>query len=387
MCFGMDNHFSGNHVASHMGERGYKTINTTRRDHLPRGGCTQDCFHHIKQIDVNHRSRMAQLEQPIVAVKHVRHPEGLDKKSYCVVHISFQSTGSTNIQSVNALPEVQSYVRERQKGRGSGKRKWGIEMNEGRELYLKCYGAVDKVDQMLKDWGIDYICWRWWQAPMRHGKALALCMAWQMYVDCASGDVDPDWKLDKPLTSPKFRLRMGEQMCDYNARNCAYPGDEFLRSVTRLSKRQRTDMRTVLDVADDGTKHVSYNHYLDAKHPRGKGSVSRLCGDDLDLLKAHLNSFYKTSQGKCQVCGKDVYYKCGKCDKHCCFKSELKMMSISCCLDFHSDDHFGLVAEDRASLFGELKSKFKKATATELRKNKTHMQKLKKRHAKDMAED
>ena len=208
-----------------------------------------------------------------------------------------------------------------------------------------------------------------------------------MYVDCASADVDPDWKLDKPLTSPKFRLRMGEQMCDYSAKNRAYPGDEFLRSVTRLSKKRRTDLRTALDVADDGTKHVSYNHYLDAKHPRGTRSVSRLCGDDLDLLKAHLNSFYKTSQGKCQVCGKDVYYKCGKCDKHCCFKSELKMMSISCCLDFHSDDHFGLVAEDCASLFGELKSKFKKATATELRKNKTHMQKLKKRLAEDMAED
>ena len=130
-------------------------------------------------------------------------------------------------------------MREREKGRGSGKRKWDIEMNEARELYLKMYGAVDKVDQMLKDWGFNYICWRWWHAPMRHGKALALCMAWQMYSDCASGEVDPDWKLDKPLTSPKFRLRMTEQMCHYRAHYCWYPGDEFLRKATKTRKTKR----------------------------------------------------------------------------------------------------------------------------------------------------
>jgi len=101
---------------------------------------------------------MARFEQPIVAVKYVHHPAESEKESYCVVHVSFQSTGGTNIQSVNALPELQLYVRERTKGHGDSKRKWGIEMNKARELYLKCYGAVDKIDRMLKDWGIDYIC-------------------------------------------------------------------------------------------------------------------------------------------------------------------------------------------------------------------------------------
>ena len=49
------------------------------------------------------------------------------------------------------------YVCQQKRGMGDAKRVWGIEMNEGCELYLKLYGAVDKVDQMLKDWGLDYV--------------------------------------------------------------------------------------------------------------------------------------------------------------------------------------------------------------------------------------
>ena len=104
---------------------------------------------------------MVQFEQPIVAVKYVHNPTGSDKWSYCIVHVLFQSTGSTNIQSINAPPEVQQYEKERERERGNTKRIQGIEMKEGRELYLKCYGLVNKVDQMLKDWGIGYIYWRW----------------------------------------------------------------------------------------------------------------------------------------------------------------------------------------------------------------------------------
>ena len=64
---------------------------------------------------------MARCEQLIIVVKYVYHPVESEKESYCIVHISFQSTGDTNIQSVNALPELQLYVRERTKGRGDSK--------------------------------------------------------------------------------------------------------------------------------------------------------------------------------------------------------------------------------------------------------------------------
>ncbi len=77
-------------------------------------------------------------------------------KNYILCHVSFQSTGGTNISTVNALSLVDLYVRDRSKGRGQQKRTWGIEMNEAQETYLKNYSAVDKIDQMLLNRDLNY---------------------------------------------------------------------------------------------------------------------------------------------------------------------------------------------------------------------------------------
>ena len=104
----------------------------------------------LKECKVDLRSRVAQFENPIIAVKHVVSTTPCEK-DYTIVHVSFQSTGSTNIQCVNVLHEVSNFVRRRERGRGNNKRFWAIEMNERREIYVKTYSAVDKVDQMLKE--------------------------------------------------------------------------------------------------------------------------------------------------------------------------------------------------------------------------------------------
>jgi hypothetical protein len=75
-----------------------------------------------------------------------------DKKDYVLCHVSFQSTGGTNISMVNALSLVDLCLRDCSKGRGQQKMTWGIEMNEAKETYLKNYSAVDKIDQMLLGW-------------------------------------------------------------------------------------------------------------------------------------------------------------------------------------------------------------------------------------------
>ena len=83
----------------------------------------------MKAVDVNERSQMARFEQPIIVLKEVTHQERAGKSPYVIAHISLQSTGSTNIQCVNALSEVMLYIRQRNRGRGDAKRVWGIEMN------------------------------------------------------------------------------------------------------------------------------------------------------------------------------------------------------------------------------------------------------------------
>ena len=177
----MDNFFSGDMVLNFLGQEGWKATMTCRRDRLPQG-VPKKYFNYIKGATVNHRSKVARFEQPIVAVNHVPGNTGTGTKPYTITHCTFQSTGGTNISSVNAMAEVGLYVRERNRGRGDEKRRWAIEMNEPRDTYLKTYSAVDKIDQTLLNYDINYRCWKWWHAPMRHAKAIAMSMAYNIYV-------------------------------------------------------------------------------------------------------------------------------------------------------------------------------------------------------------
>ncbi len=86
---------------------------TCRRDHLPKS-VPRKYFNFSKAAPVNARSKVAQLEQPIIAVKHVKHQDSdrvTDKKDYILCHVSFKSTGGTNISTDNALSLVDLYVR------------------------------------------------------------------------------------------------------------------------------------------------------------------------------------------------------------------------------------------------------------------------------------
>ena len=165
----------------------------------------------MKGRTVDHRSKVARFEHPIIAVKHVTANSATGAKPYTLTHCTFQSTGGTNISSVNALSEVGLYVHERNRGRGENKRRWVIEMNEARDTYLKMYSAVDKINQTLLNYNINYRLWKWWHAPMRHAKAIALSMAYNLYVQCSEGGVDPEWKV-KAVTSTQFKQAVSLQM-------------------------------------------------------------------------------------------------------------------------------------------------------------------------------
>ena len=156
----MDNHFSGNNVIKYIGELGGRGLWTTARGRLPEG-IPKKYLQCKKEVLIGPRSKAARYENPVVAVKHVQFPAGDEKKPYSVVRVSFQSTGSTNITCVNALRELKLFVRKRERGRGASKRVWAIEMNEARELYLKTYSGVDKIDQLLKEWGCKIRTFRW----------------------------------------------------------------------------------------------------------------------------------------------------------------------------------------------------------------------------------
>ena len=218
-----DNHFSGMHILEYLGALGLGGMGTVRRDRIDRS--IKMHLHYEKSVPVNAQSRLARFQNPIVATKHVSQPTGSNKHDYTIVHMSGQSTGSMNIASVNSLDACELYVRPKNRGRGSQRLVWAIEMNQARELYLGSYHSIDKIDHAIKLWSVYYRTWRWWHAPKRHGDALAYTMAYLMYEECASGTLDPEWKVDTPMSRKEFRQRLPEQMCNYRAHNTDYPGE------------------------------------------------------------------------------------------------------------------------------------------------------------------
>jgi hypothetical protein len=180
------------------------------------------------------------FEKPIIAVKHVKQPDSdteNDKKDYVLCHVSFQSTGETNISTVNALLLVDLYVQDCSKGRGQQKRTWGIEMNEAQETYLK--------NQILLGWDLSYRSWRWWHALTRHAKAIAMSMAYSLYLQCAEGTVNPEWKVT-PVSGPRFWQRMSLQMVQYKSSNLHYPGNEKMCNHYLGEKKKARNKQTRL---------------------------------------------------------------------------------------------------------------------------------------------
>ena len=150
-CFILDNHFSGDDICHYLGSRKFKAVMTVRRDRLPKP-CDKKYFNHLANCKVDAKSRAARFDEPIVAVKY----DTSGANPYVRAHVSFQSTGATNITTINAIDQCSLYVRTKERGRGQFKRTYGIEMNDARSLYLGGYCTVDTIDHLLKNWDINY---------------------------------------------------------------------------------------------------------------------------------------------------------------------------------------------------------------------------------------
>mmetsp|Transcript_22194 Transcript_22194/g.33555 ORF Transcript_22194/g.33555 Transcript_22194/m.33555 type:complete len:160 (-) Transcript_22194:434-913(-) len=118
---------------------------------------------------------MARFAQPIVAVKN--DPNG----RYQRIHVSFQSTLSCNISTVNALNEVFHFVKVRERGRGEQKRYWVIKMNHSQRVYLTTYNGIDVLDHLLKNARLFYCTWKYWHASKNHALAIAITVAYDIY--------------------------------------------------------------------------------------------------------------------------------------------------------------------------------------------------------------
>ena len=177
------------HITEYAGSKGFGLLTTLRRDQLPKG--IPERFFHKRKTETNQRSKAAR--HLVVAVKTVKK----GGKDFKVVILSFQSMSSTNFMTVNSLSACKNFIESRQRGRGESKSWYVIEQNMGRVLYLLTYSHIDSIDHLIKNARLFYQSWKYWHSPANHAKALAIVAAYDMYLECAEGVLDPEWKLEK----------------------------------------------------------------------------------------------------------------------------------------------------------------------------------------------
>ena len=362
-----DNYFQEDKIMDWMGEKGLGGIFTAARDRLP-SDIPSEYLHKNKTDPHNKAAKVARFAQPIIAVKN----DG--NKNFQRIHISFQSTSSCNISTVNALNEVFNFAELRERGRGEKKRYWVIEMNHGRRIYLSLYNGIDVLDHLLKNARLFYISWKYWHAPMNHALAIAIAVAYDIYIEVTLGNLDPEWKAD-PVSSWEFHKTLALQAISYSPLNNEYPGDDKLRVVTKLPRRKRRK------AGDSGDKVSSVQLRKEILPTRSRG-----CGD-LDKLCRHMNSIEKISGGRvCSWCGVRTYHVCTLCKGadgkgvplH--FKKKGAQEPTMCFWDYHNDSCIGLGKEDQVRLLKKLKKDWEEPTERERKSNKKHIEELKKQH-------
>ena len=360
-----DNFFFDDKMCEWIGKNGFGSLGTNARNALPKA-FDKKYLHSQKHTSGCKYSKVARFTNPIIAVK--------ESDGYQRVHISFQSTNSTNITSVNCFNECKLFIEVRERGKGKNKRVWGIEMNDGRRLYLSTYFRIDVTDHLLKNAAIFYRTWKYWHAPKNHALAMIIVLVYDIYLECAEGEINSEWKVEekKRLSFFHFRNNLSKQMLTYSPAKVKYPGDERMRAVTELPKSKRIGNKSKRRL------DVSLSQLKTAK----RHGTSRLCGD-LDKLSRHVASIQKNNTGRiCAWCGlPGAYAVCGKCKDPLSkkqvslhYNSKAKNVQGSLCYyHYHNDTRFGLGKNDSTNLLNQKKGDWKEPTPKELDDNRSHI--------------
>jgi hypothetical protein len=102
------------------------------------------------------------------------------------------------------------------------------------------YGMV-VADNMIKNTANKYITWKYWHASYLHVQSMGAVAAYDMYKECCEGLLDSTWKIaEKEMMSyTELRMKLSEQMLEYDPWNNQYNGDDNLHLFTQNHKVRR----------------------------------------------------------------------------------------------------------------------------------------------------
>jgi hypothetical protein len=118
-------------------------------------------------------------------------------------------------------------------------------MNDARQLYLASYGRIDTIDSLIKHCGLFYCSWKYWHACKLHVMALALVVAYNMYLEVVHEgfpsfgfESKNDAKSKCFLDFHQFRDRLSLQGLRYDPEEKKYHGDSALGVNTKKERPQ-----------------------------------------------------------------------------------------------------------------------------------------------------
>ena len=403
-----DNYFSGDDVMDYLGEKGFSATMTCQRNRLPKG--VADCFLHKEKTTPGDKfARVARFNKPITLVKTNTKKAQLPviqaagggaanvqptDITWTRVHVTFQSTSSTNISTVNALNANQLFVREKERGRGNSKRKWAIEMNQARQLYLASYGRIDTIDSLIKHCNLYYRSWKYWHASKLHVQALGLVVAYDMFCEIVQeGYAHFDFETKEAaqrccmLSFYAFHDHLSKQGLAYKPEKKAYPGDWAMRAVTskkrkhseisgrKKRKKGRPPNNVSPEGGDDDDIRIGGRVTLKELKEKKTGK-ERLCGD-LEKYLLHKESIETIGHELlCKWCGDYCYTKCGVCGLAAHDDPKRgKFIGRQCFTKLHSEACFGLAITDCA-LVDKEKEDWTEPTPQEKEANSKHIQEI-----------
>lgn len=189
---------------------------------------------------------------------------------------------------------------------------------------------------------------------MIHGKAMAVVIAYDIYLECCAGALDASWKVSRPVDFHRFREKLALQCLQYSPKHCKYPGDERFREHTQLKKNNRTRTnRSSNSVSSGSVTTYTTSSGIGAKEV--EEASGRLCGF-LDELLEHERSIApipNKGHAVCLCCGKQAYTKCNLCpNKPAIHMNIPKGRRNSCFIHYHNTASFGKWRNDWSIVTG-----------------------------------
>jgi hypothetical protein len=213
---------------------------------------------------------------------------------------------------------------------------------------------------------------------MLHAKAMAVVVAYDIYIELAEGKVDLDWKVDKPLDFYTFRETLARQMLSYTPKDVKYLGDELFRLVTQSTKAKRAPSPPLPALIAEGaitTTAAGINGTVLVT----KKAKKRLCGFVGNLAEHYDSCNTMEEKGKkltCVFCGKPTYQFCGLCGS-AMHKYPQDDGQSSCFFHWHDTGCFGL-ARDDWKITNKRMKEWKYPTMAEMKANEQQMMQLSK---------